>query len=101
MDIESERQEDLSEAREGLASADGESLETRFGPGSFGYHELLDRASILVDNWDSFIASHPSTLLDPDRYRKAREIAQAMADFYQLVGRGDVSISTDAVVPGG
>ena len=89
MDIESERREALTEAREDLSSTDGEALEARFGPGTFGHHELLDRASILLENWESFIASHPATLLDPGRYRKAREIADAMADFYQLVGRGD------------
>jgi len=89
MDWEAERQNDLAEARESLSTAEGEPLERRFGPGSFGYHELLDRAYLLGSNWEEFVASHPTTLLDPERYRKAREIAEAMAEFYQLVGRGD------------
>ena len=89
MDFEIERQDDLAEARRNHDFLEGETLEARFGPGSFGYHELLDRAALLSANWDSFIASHPATLLDADRYRKAHEIAAAIAEFYQLVGRAD------------
>jgi hypothetical protein len=96
MDPEIERLQRLAEAREGLSGdteardgLSGDTVEGRFGPGSFGYHELLDRAFLLMDNWESFIAAHPATLLDPDRYRKAREIADAMAEFYQMVGSGD------------
>jgi hypothetical protein len=87
MNLEVDRKQKLAEAREDLALG---TVEERYGPGSFGYHELLDRTFLLMDNWESFIATHQATLLDPERYRKAREIADAMADFYQLVGRGDL-----------
>ncbi len=90
MDFEAQRKDDLSQARESLFLREEEALETRFGPGSHGYHELLDRANLMAMNWESFIASHPATLLDPVRYSKAREIAKAMSDFYQLVGRDDL-----------
>lgn len=89
MDWEAERLNDLAEARESIVMDKGETLEQRFGPGSFGYHELLDRAYLLASNWEEFVATHPTTLIDPERYRKAQEIAEAMAEFYQLVGRGD------------
>ncbi|WP_406694157.1 hypothetical protein V5E97_24220 [Singulisphaera sp. Ch08] len=89
MDLEAERQSRLAEAQDGLAWSEGETIERRFGPGSFGYHELLDRAYLLSANWEEYIAAHPTTLIDPDRYRMAQEIAEAMAQFYQLVGRGD------------
>jgi hypothetical protein len=91
IDIESERLGRLAEAREDLANSDGVPLEKSFGPGSVGNHELLDRAFMVSENWESFVASHPATLLDAERYRKAREIADAMADFYQMVGRGEAS----------
>jgi hypothetical protein len=93
MDIESERLESLAEARESHSSSDDEPLEKRFGPGSFGNHELLDRAFLMSENWELFIASHPATLLDAELYRKAFEIAEAMADFYQMVGRGEANDS--------
>jgi len=38
MDIEVDRQNSLAEARESLYLSEGETLEGRFGPGSFGYH---------------------------------------------------------------
>jgi hypothetical protein len=87
MNLEVDRKQKLDEAREDLVSG---TVEERFGPGSLGYHELLDRSYMLMDNWESFITSHPTTLLDPERYRKAQEIADAMTSFYQLVGRGDL-----------
>jgi hypothetical protein len=87
MNLEDERQQKLAEAREDREPVP---LEKTFGPGSLGYHELLDRSYMLMDNWETFIATHPTTLLDPERYRKAQEIADAMAAFYQLVGRGDL-----------
>jgi hypothetical protein len=87
MNLEFDRKQKLDEAREDLVSG---TVEERFGPGSFGYHELLDRTYLLMDNWESFIANHAATLLDPERYRKAREIADAMTAFYQWVGRDDL-----------
>jgi hypothetical protein len=87
MNLEDERQQKLAEAREDREPVP---LEKTFGPGSLGYHELLDRSYMLMDNWETFIATHPTTLLDPERYLKAQEIADAMAAFYQLVGRGDL-----------
>jgi hypothetical protein len=89
MDIETDRQDRLTQARERLHLTDGETIEGRFGPSSFGYHELLDRAYLMQSNWETFIAEHPATLLDPERYRQAQEIAVAIAEFYQLVGRDD------------
>ncbi len=89
MDIEVDRQKSLAKARESLHFSEGETIEGRFGPGSFGYHELLDRAFLMQSNWESFIAEHPATLLDPERFRKAQEIATAIAEFYQLVGSSD------------
>jgi len=81
-----ERLAELKSARDDLYLDSGETLEERFGPGSFGYHELLDRASILMNNWDVYIAQHPATLLDADRYKRAHEVLNAMYAFYQLVG---------------
>jgi hypothetical protein len=89
MDYELDRQNHLAEARENHFFADEETLETSFGSGSFGHHELLDRAFMMQSNWEEFIATHPATLLDPERYRLAWEIAMAMARFYTLVGQDD------------
>jgi hypothetical protein len=89
MSFEVERQNELTKARENHVLSEGETIEMRFGPGTFGYHELLDRANLMLINWESFIVSHPATLLDPERYEKAQLIVEAMADFYQVVGAGD------------
>lgn len=43
MEIEPDRVASLGEARESLHLSEGETIESRFAPGTFGYHELLDR----------------------------------------------------------
>jgi len=58
----------------------------RFGPESFGSHEMVDRAYIQIENWD-YVKSSPATLIDNELYEAATKIEDLMADFYQLASR--------------
>jgi hypothetical protein len=57
-------------------------LHTRFQPGSFGHHEMTDRASIVCEMW-SYVVESPATALDPDLFADAQRVFDAMWDFYQ------------------
>lgn len=78
----SEREDDRLEQLEECKESYGEDFEETFKPGSFGFHELIDRASIMANIWD-YVAEHPSCISDPDLYKDAQEIQMAIADFYQ------------------
>lgn len=82
LDAEENRKELLLDAQQ-----DYENLEEQFGPQSLGNHELLDRASLLVHNWEQFVLEHPSCILDKELFKKAYVINDLMADFYQSVGQ--------------
>ena len=64
-------------------------LEGLFGPGGVGYSEMLDRADVVVLDWEWSIVAHPITLLHPERESKSQEILTAKAEFSQLVGRSN------------
>jgi hypothetical protein len=58
-------------------------LEKRFGPGTFGMFEVGDRAHIMIENWESYISSHPSLALYPDLHRIALIAQEFMMEVYQ------------------
>src|SRR6266446_4485198 len=60
--------------------------ETRYQPGSFGCHELLDRVSLLGDFVQEQVAGHPSCALRAEWHRLAMQAAEALRDLYQKVG---------------
>lgn len=64
-------------------------LETDFGKETFGSHELLDRSMLLHENWESYILSHPTNVLDRKLFDVAWKIKQAIYHYYQLVGAWD------------
>lgn len=43
-------------------------LQKRFGSGSFGNHEILDRLHLCISNWYDFVADHPAIVLDNDAW---------------------------------
>jgi len=49
----------------------------------FGYHEVMDRASILQDSWDINISQHEMLEEQSELKKMSDEIAEKMADFYQ------------------
>lgn len=51
----------------------------------FSWHELVDRSSVLMLNWEDFIVEHPATNKDQKIKELADEICVKMNEFYQLV----------------
>lgn len=49
----------------------------------FGYHEVMDRASVLENSWDTNIVQHMMLEEQPELKKMADEIAEKMVDFYQ------------------
>jgi hypothetical protein len=84
---EADRLEELKETQETFAGSD---LQKRFGPGSFGHHEVVDRAYVASEVWD-MVASSPATLLDPELNADARRIGDLIFDFYQKAAMIDYS----------
>lgn len=84
-ELEKDRQELLDKAKENF---DGEEeLKRRFGDGTYGAHELMDRAYMVMETWETYVKEHPTTVLNPDLFKLANEAWQKMFDFYQLAGR--------------
>ena len=95
-DVERERVERLTDAREGTEPDWADA----FRPGSLGCHELMDRASIVADTIDGVLLSHPSCLLNPEWYALADRAAKAIYDLYQRIGTvHPETIATDTSRP--
>lgn len=67
----------------------GEETEERFGPGSFGMHELLDRLHVVQSGWHDHVLTHAACTLYPDLFLQAYKIADMISDLYQMVGCKD------------
>lgn len=74
---ENERQQDLE---------DLEVDPNNFAPGTFGFHELVDRLLLQQVQWEQFCLRHPSSVLDAEIYALAWDINEKMADLYQKAG---------------
>ena len=84
-DLEKQRKVDLKEAKKAFRGTD---LQKRFGPGSFGHHEMIDRSFISLEMWD-YVARSPATVIDPELYEMADKIGHLMYEFYQTAARKD------------
>jgi hypothetical protein len=58
----------------------------RFGPGSYGMHELLDRAHLASRFFQEHVLEHPACLLSEELWREASTIVDLMERFYQKIG---------------
>ncbi len=81
-DLENQRQQGVQEYESQTAPA---ALED-FRPGTFGCHELLDRTSLLADQVECAILSHPSCLQNREWYQLASEASAALRELYQRIG---------------
>lgn len=54
----------------------------------FHRHEVLHTASVIADMFERHIVEHIYTQAEPALKDEAERVAQALHDFYQLVGRG-------------
>lgn len=58
----------------------------KFGPGTFGCHEALDRCELLTQLVGD-LGAHPAIRLNPDWEAKVTEAAIILAELYQAIAR--------------
>ena len=80
-EFEAERQKMLE-----VYGRDVQDLDSRFQPGSLGWHELWDRLHVQHAVWEDHLATHPSVILDANTFEIARQIGDLMAKLYLHVG---------------
>ena len=80
--VDVERLERLAELRAEF----GGDLDERFGPGSFGLHELLHTAHVVTKLASDELLDHPACVRDADLHAAAARAVDALADLYQRAG---------------
>lgn len=55
-------------------------------PGSFGCHELLDRAQLFADMIDDQLLQHPACLQNPHWFAIAHQAHESLLQLYQAIG---------------
>ncbi len=58
----------------------------KFIPGSYGCHEALHTASLLMEMVSRHLIEHPTIMLDREFYARARRIHGDLFDLYQAIG---------------
>ncbi len=79
------RESDRTQHLDELLAEHGQELESRFGPGTFGCHELLDRTQLIARLVDE-LGEHPACVRDAEWHRLATQAADALHELYQKVG---------------
>ena len=69
--------------------------ETRYGPGSFGCHELLDRVNLLGDLVAGQVLEHPSCALEAEWHHLATRAVEALRELYQRIGADHLAEDAD------
>ena len=83
---EQDRQERATE----LKAEIGANWAEDYRPGTFGCHELLDRTSLLANNLEEYVLSHPACVADAEWYALADQAATALQELYQRIGAAHV-----------
>jgi hypothetical protein len=81
-EVEEERRRLVDE----LTAEHGPEWEAQYQPGTFGCHELLDRTSLLADQLEKSVLTHPACIRDPEWYALASRAAESLRELYQRVG---------------
>jgi hypothetical protein len=81
-----EPEQDRQQRVDELIAEHGSDWAEQYKPGSFGCHELLDRAAMTSDMVDQLILSHPACLQNAEWYALAEQASTALAELYQRVG---------------
>ena len=55
-------------------------------PGTFACHELLDRTSLIANNLETYVLSHPACVQNERWFALAEQAVTALRDLYQQVG---------------
>jgi hypothetical protein len=82
-DMETDREAGMLESVETFGD-EGE-VKRRFGKGSFGAHEAADRASILMENVESYLLTHPTVELNERAFKLAYLANQFLFEVYQVL----------------
>ena len=53
----------------------------------FGYHEVLDRLSIILNNLDDYVLKHKAVKKHKKLKKKIQKAEEILADCYQEVGQ--------------
>lgn len=77
------RQHYLAEAKDELAQNE---------PGSYGCHELLDRAHLLAEQIETQLASHPACVQNVEWFTLAYDAMTALHNLYQAVGAEHLAV---------
>ncbi|AVA22980.1 hypothetical protein ACXHXG_12635 [Rhizobium sp. LEGMi198b] len=77
-DHEQQRLDDLAEL--------GDIDLTQFAPGTFGCHEAMHTTSLMLDMTDDHLLQHPAILANPEFYRLAGDVHEALFALYQAIG---------------
>lgn len=59
---------------------------SQYAPGTFGCHEAMHTTSLMLDMTDDLLLQHPAILANPDFYRLAGEVHEALFALYQAIG---------------
>ena len=63
----------------------GGSAAQEYGTDTVSYHELVDRVSLLQDNWERWIIEHPACIFDEAVFYETYRINEAMIALYQAI----------------
>jgi hypothetical protein len=91
LEVEQRRQKLVSE----LAAENGPDWLANYAPGSFGCHELLDRALLAAEMVEHTLVDHPACAQNPDWYALAEQAMDALHSLYQRVGAAHLADATD------
>ena len=94
---EADRQERLAE----FAAEAADDGTERFRPGSPGCHELLDRASLLMNATDEWLLGHPACFQNAEWFVLATRAFDALYALYQGVGAAHLGEGNDGGDPTG
>ncbi|MGM4982353.1 MULTISPECIES: hypothetical protein [Rhizobium] len=59
---------------------------SQYAPGTFGCHEAMHTTSLMLDMTDDHLLQHPAIVADPEFYRLAGEVHEALFALYQAIG---------------
>jgi hypothetical protein len=57
-----------------------------YKPSKLHWHEALDRTSVIMENFNDYVESHPVVLFDDQLGKKAKVITDLLYDLYQEIG---------------
>jgi len=88
-DAEKARKRTLSE----LDAEYGPDWSQHNAPGSFGCHELLDRANLIGDLVEESLLNHPACIRNPEWFAMAYQAVDLLRELYQRIGQDHPGLS--------